>query len=120
MLALLRAKTQPAESRPLFSDVFLLTGKDQLRNQILAATGADTFRVYLGYSGWGPGQLEREVETGAWHILKADAKLVFDSDPDSVWMRLIRRMELRFAGLGLRGCVRCPNQQSDFGPWQPF
>ncbi|MDX1981582.1 MAG: YqgE/AlgH family protein [Bryobacteraceae bacterium] len=106
VLALLRAKTRPAESRLLFSDVYLLTGKDQLRNQILAATGADTFRVYLGYSGWGPGQLEREVETGAWHILKADAKLVFDADPDSVWMRLIRRMELRFAGLGLRGWVR--------------
>jgi putative transcriptional regulator len=100
VLALLRAKSRPPESRPVFADVYLLTGKEQLRNQIVAGTAASAFRVYLGYAGWGPGQLEREVETGSWHILKADPNLVFDADPESVWMRLLRRLELRFAVVG--------------------
>jgi putative AlgH/UPF0301 family transcriptional regulator len=58
------------------------------------------FHVFLGYAGWGPGQLEHEVELGAWHILPADAASVFDADPDSVWPRLIRRTELRIARVG--------------------
>ncbi len=55
------------------------------------------FHVFLGYAGWGPGQLEHEVELGAWHILPPDTASVFDADPESVWPRLIRRTELRIA-----------------------
>ena len=47
------------------------------------------FRVYLGYAGWGPGQLENEIRIGAWTTAHG-ARYVFDPQPDSLWDRLNR------------------------------
>jgi putative transcriptional regulator len=41
--------------------------------------------VAFGYAGWAPGQLERELETGAWATAPADPALIFDEDHDKVW-----------------------------------
>ena len=41
--------------------------------------------VAFGYAGWGPGQLEHEIEERAWGIAEADPTLVFDEDRDNVW-----------------------------------
>ena len=46
------------------------------------------FRVFAGYSGWGPDQLERELSSGAWIITPANAELVFDTPIEEVWDRL--------------------------------
>ncbi len=57
----------------------------------LAGRGARRFRCYAGYAGWAPGQLESELEEGAWVPLEADAGLVFDEHPENVWERALRR-----------------------------
>jgi putative transcriptional regulator len=41
--------------------------------------------VAFGYAGWGPAQLEHEIEQRAWGIAEADPTLVFDEDRDNVW-----------------------------------
>ncbi len=43
--------------------------------------------LVLGYSGWGPGQLEAEIQAGGWLPRAADAALVFDEDYDTKWQR---------------------------------
>ena len=43
------------------------------------------FRIFAGYSGWGPGQLEAELERGYWQLAAAEPELVFDWDRDKVW-----------------------------------
>ncbi len=45
----------------------------------------DGLRVYLGYAGWGPGQLSSELERDDWHLFRADPALVFDPNPDTLW-----------------------------------
>jgi len=47
--------------------------------------------VYSGYSGWGPGQLEAELEEGAWIVEPALPDDVFADDPDHLWDRVLRR-----------------------------
>ena len=94
---MLRSRTKPNEAKPIFSDVYMITTKALLEKTVASGKESSVFRVYLGYCGWGAGQLEREVEAGAWHILPASAGLVFDDDPDSVWTRLIHKTELRIA-----------------------
>lgn len=42
------------------------------------AAGAGRFHLCLGYAGWGPGQLDREVEDGSWVSVDAGAELIFD------------------------------------------
>jgi putative transcriptional regulator len=42
-------------------------------------------RMFFGYAGWAPGQLEREIDSGSWVLIDADRDLVFSDDPLSVW-----------------------------------
>jgi len=98
-VALLRAAVVPAEAQHVFADVYLLSGKAMLEEQIAANSQPDKFRVYLGYAGWARGQLEAEIDADAWHIFPGDAAWVFEGDPSNLWNRLIRRTELRSAGL---------------------
>jgi putative transcriptional regulator len=47
------------------------------------------FRVYAGYAGWMPGQLDLEVARGDWHILQADADTIFEKELSDIWPELI-------------------------------
>ncbi len=94
---LIRAASKPEESRRIMGDVYLVSTRLPLEKTLAAGTGAGEFHAYLGYCGWGAGQLENEMNLGVWYIFDGDAKLVFDSDPDSLWSRLIARTEQKFA-----------------------
>ena len=94
ILALLRSPTR-LDAVNVLNDVYLISSIELLDKAIAAETDSGTLRIYLGYSGWGAGQLEREVELGMWYIFTGDAEMVFDSDPDSLWSRLVSQTELR-------------------------
>jgi putative transcriptional regulator len=48
-------------------------------------------RVFAGYAGWGPGQLDGELEEGSWIVEPAIATDVFTLDPDELWSEVLRR-----------------------------
>jgi putative transcriptional regulator len=48
-------------------------------------------RVYVGYAGWGPGQLDGELEEGSWIVEPAVADDVFTDDPEGLWSAVLRR-----------------------------
>ncbi|MTV25352.1 YqgE/AlgH family protein [Nitriliruptoraceae bacterium ZYF776] len=54
-------------------------------------------RVFAGYAGWGPGQLESEIAQGAWFTVEAEPDDVFTADPGGLWHAVLRRQpdELR-------------------------
>lgn len=58
-----------------------------------------TIRFYSGYAGWAPGQLEAEVEQGAWWILPLDDEAVHRTDPSRLWDDMVRRAQAVTAGL---------------------
>jgi len=97
VLALLKSPSKPEGVDRVFGDVYLITNKDTLTRTLASRAEAAVFHAYVGYAGWGAGQLEHEVELGAWHIMAADAGTVFHADPDSVWLRLIKRTETQIA-----------------------
>ena len=45
----------------------------------------------LGYSGWGPGQLESELERGDWFVVAADQDLIFNVEPAHTWEQAVAR-----------------------------
>jgi len=45
-------------------------------------------RVFLGYAGWGPGQLESEIAAGAWATVVATSQLLFDTPAEELWEQL--------------------------------
>jgi putative transcriptional regulator len=48
-------------------------------------------RVFVGYAGWGPGQLESELEEDSWIVEPAVADDVFTPEPDELWSEVLRR-----------------------------
>lgn len=102
VMALLRSTAPQADGREVLDNVYLIGEREPLESQLRAKTAPDRFRVYVGYSGWGPGQLDREAAEGSWHVLPATADLVFDAEPDSLWERQIRLTDARMARIGLR------------------
>ena len=55
--------------------------------KLVSQTGI-RLRVFDGYSGWGPGQLEMELEQGGWLIAEANGDTIF-CDHDDLWQRLV-------------------------------
>jgi putative transcriptional regulator len=48
-------------------------------------------RVFAGYAGWGVGQLDGEIEDGAWYVVDAVAEDLFGGEPETLWSRVLRR-----------------------------
>ncbi|MDQ3957338.1 MAG: YqgE/AlgH family protein [Actinomycetota bacterium] len=53
--------------------------------------GLTRAKVFAGYAGWGPGQLEGELEEGSWIIEDPRPEDVFSEDPDNLWKNVLRR-----------------------------
>jgi putative transcriptional regulator len=58
-------------------------------------------RVFVGYSGWGPGQLENELDEQAWILAEATTDDVFAQDAERLWTRVLRRLGGAYAVLAL-------------------
>ena len=54
-------------------------------------------RVFAGYAGWGPMQLDREVDRGDWFVVDARVDDVTTSTPDRLWREVLRRQRSRLA-----------------------
>jgi putative transcriptional regulator len=48
----------------------------------------------LGYAGWGPGQLDAEIQQNAWLSVPADETIVFDGDNDTKWRRALGKLHI--------------------------
>lgn len=54
-------------------------------------------RVFSGYSGWGPGQLESELSSNGWFVVDAETDDVFTPNPENLWEEVLTRAGGRFA-----------------------
>jgi len=90
-MALARSPDAPAGARHVVAGIHVVAGAEAIEALIASGAPASRFRVYFGYAGWSPGQLESEIRQGAWHVLAGDVDVVFDPDPASTWQRQIAR-----------------------------
>ena len=71
-----------------------LTVQPDILRAIAEGKGPRRLRLLLGYAGWAPGQLEAEMEAGAWIRAAADESLLFDDDYNGKWERARSRQKL--------------------------
>ena len=99
---LIRSKDQPKESKHVFEDIYFAFSKVVLQKMIDDDKNGDSFHLFAGYSGWAPGQLEREISRGDWHVMAADGNVVFNKEPSEIWNELIRRTSVRWAEINTK------------------
>jgi putative transcriptional regulator len=80
----------PENSVPVDEETAFNVQGDVLR--ALAGGSAPARTLFaLGYSGWGPGQLESELGRGDWFVVAADPALIFNEDPARTWEQAVAR-----------------------------
>jgi putative transcriptional regulator len=97
IMALIRASAKPDDAKHVSGDVYIISSKATLEKAMAAKIDSRTFRLYLGYAGWDAGQLEWEMGMDAWDVLPANAGIVFDPHPETIWSRLVEQEDMRMA-----------------------
>ncbi len=100
VFALFQSPTKLEGAEHIFGGVYLISTKPLFEQTISTRPDPGVFHVYLGYAGWTNDQLRMEVQLGQWFIFPADARTVFNPNPDSLWPQMIRNTELKLARSG--------------------
>ena len=95
LVFLVRAKTRPPRGMSVLKDVYFTGDIDLLEELLQRRQPTEGLKVFAGYSGWGPGQLQHEIGRGDWYILPADAATIFQEDASQIWPELIKRAGVR-------------------------
>lgn len=94
LLFLFRMTPPPVRAWHATEDIFF-SGDGALLRQLLGDTESiEDQRFFAGYSGWADGQLEWEIERGDWHIVEVDSDIIYDTEPETLWTRLLKRATL--------------------------
>lgn len=90
LMLLIRSKTAPPDATHVAGNVYASGSLKTLRAVAGKKSGRATFRAYVGYAGWAPGQLDSEIARGDWLVVPSDEDSVFTKDPSELWHKLIR------------------------------
>lgn len=63
----------------------------------LLASAVGSLRIFAGYAGWGPGQLEDELVEGAWYVVESEPGDVSSPSPERLWREVLRRQRNELA-----------------------
>src|SRR5437899_1549476 len=92
---------QPSALSYLYSDAFIPDANvipnlslghslDSLRDLGESFSPARKLRLFAGYAGWSPGQLEDEIKRNAWLTHSATLDLIFETSPEKLWQTILR------------------------------
>lgn len=87
------------DSTMIVSQTLALTATVDVLKALACGKGPSRHMVALGYAGWGPGQLEREVQGNGWMIADADDEILFNTEPDLMWPRAMAMLGIDIAML---------------------
>ena len=94
------AQDEVREDEIVVSPELRLTPSSELLEEIALGEGPDQHLMFLGHSGWGPGQLEEEISSGSWIPAGLDVDLIFSSPMESRWELALATEGISIMGLG--------------------
>ena len=80
-------------------DTVGLTATIDILKDIASGSGPRRSLLALGYAGWGPGQLDQELQANAWLTVPADEELIFDDGLNDKWERSLNKIGVDFTFL---------------------
>jgi len=82
---LFRAEKAPEHAIQAFAGIYVSSSRDLLERLLGRAKPMDGLRIFIGHSGWAPGQLEAEIARGAWTLERADSDSIFKRKSEHPW-----------------------------------
>lgn len=98
LFMLIQTSGKPEDALRVSDNIYISTSSVLLERAANAPDAGERFRIYSGYAGWAPAQLEREITRGDWHIMKGDAEVIFNNAPLELWQKIMNmnmRMNLQ-------------------------
>jgi putative transcriptional regulator len=90
LVAVFRSEATPkAAAFHVLKGIYLTMHPDNITD--LFARPKARYRVYAGFAGWSPNQLQSEVMRDGWYFLQADEATVFRKNPEGMWEELLER-----------------------------
>lgn len=80
----------PAEEDIAISDTISVSGSTETLARLTRGSSEGRYFLLLGYSGWHPGQLEREIEDNSWVVAPLDTSILFDVPAEERWSAALR------------------------------
>jgi putative transcriptional regulator len=90
LVALVKTEETPGAGSVQLMKNLYLTFRANTIDHVIESTPNDA-RYYVGYVGWRPGELRREIERGLWSVLDADPDVVFRKDTEGLWEELLQQ-----------------------------
>jgi hypothetical protein len=99
LVALFRSERTPdAAAFPVANGIYLTMHPKNLENLFGdPAARASGYRIFTGFAGWAPGQLQSELARDDWFVLPVSAGLLFRDDTNGMWEELVRKARGRVA-----------------------
>jgi len=88
LVAVVRGERPGVGSLLIMSNLYLAINVNTI-DKIIEERPTDA-RFYVGYVGWRPGELRREIDRGLWHVLNPDVNTIFRKDTDTMWEEMLR------------------------------
>jgi putative transcriptional regulator len=88
VMVLLRTGSPPEHAIRVIGDVFMTVDPAILLEHTGKTGSIGDLRVYAGYAGWGPGQLDAEIARGDWIVVREAVDAIFDAAPEALWKKL--------------------------------
>ena len=82
---LVRAVTAPEHAAEVLDGVYFSSNRELLQKLLGRDKPMEGLRIFVGYSGWAPGQLEAEIARGDWNLEPADAAAIFEGKSERPW-----------------------------------
>jgi putative transcriptional regulator len=89
LVAVVRGDASPGQGSLLMMANLYLAINVNTIDKIIEERPTDA-RFYVGYVGWRPGELRREIDRGLWHVLNPDVNTIFRKDTDTMWEEMLR------------------------------
>jgi putative transcriptional regulator len=87
---LLKSEAPLQGTNQVITDIYHINTLELFNILLINKIDEQFIRIYAGFAGWAPGQLESELIRGDWYIWHADINTIFNAEPDIQWDELIR------------------------------
>lgn len=74
------------------SDFYSVTGTVEALKAVATGHGPEHMLFILGYAGWGPGQLDQEIQDNSWLVADPDPNLIFHVTPEEKWELAVQKL----------------------------